>query len=180
MLEVLPFVEDPDLSGSAAPALPQLLPPWSQNLMLTTWPNHQTPKNTMILWPNSNIGGRRVFSLMGTLLVCFLRAFLNLALVIIFEIKILSVHYNFVLWNLHYLVIFIDITEVANLVVKHQWKPEIFCQKGKKSVFIYISNITFIPLLSEHINYTFPGDSVQTDWDNSDHLRLSLLIFHSA
>ena len=28
MLEVLPFVEDPDLSGSAAPALPQLLPPW--------------------------------------------------------------------------------------------------------------------------------------------------------
>ena len=27
MLEVLPFVEDPDLSGSAAPALPQLLPP---------------------------------------------------------------------------------------------------------------------------------------------------------
>ena len=30
MLEVLPFVEDPDLSGSAAPALPQLLPPWVQ------------------------------------------------------------------------------------------------------------------------------------------------------
>ena len=28
MLEVLPFVKDPDLSGSAAPALPQLLPPW--------------------------------------------------------------------------------------------------------------------------------------------------------
>ena len=27
MLEVLPFVEDPDLSGSAAPALPQLLTP---------------------------------------------------------------------------------------------------------------------------------------------------------
>ena len=30
MLEVLPFAEDPDLSGSAAPALPQLLPPCYQ------------------------------------------------------------------------------------------------------------------------------------------------------
>ena len=30
MLEVLPFVEDPDLLGSAAPALPQLLPPWKR------------------------------------------------------------------------------------------------------------------------------------------------------
>ena len=30
------------------------------------------------------------------------------------------------------------------------------------------------------LNCIFPGDSVQTDWDNSDHLRLSLLIFHSA
>ena len=30
------------------------------------------------------------------------------------------------------------------------------------------------------LNCIFPEDSVQTDWDNSDHLRLSLLIFHSA
>ena len=35
MLEVLPFVEDPDLSGSAAPALPQLLPPCNLNLFIT-------------------------------------------------------------------------------------------------------------------------------------------------
>ena len=33
MLEVLPFVEDPDLSGSAAPALPQLLPPCQQGII---------------------------------------------------------------------------------------------------------------------------------------------------
>ena len=33
MLEVLPFVEDPDLSGSAASALPQLLPPWALDIL---------------------------------------------------------------------------------------------------------------------------------------------------
>ena len=40
MLGVLPFVEDPDLSWSAAPALPQHLPPWFQQekvkIILTT------------------------------------------------------------------------------------------------------------------------------------------------
>ena len=33
MLEVLPFVEDPDLSGSAAPALSQLLPPCCRDII---------------------------------------------------------------------------------------------------------------------------------------------------
>ena len=30
MLGVLPFGEDPDLSGTAGPAVPQHLPPWHQ------------------------------------------------------------------------------------------------------------------------------------------------------
>ena len=36
MLGVLPFVEDPDLSGSAGPTVPQLLPPCAEMLFAGT------------------------------------------------------------------------------------------------------------------------------------------------
>ena len=46
MLEVLPFVEDPDLSGSTAPALPQLLPPWRRRC-LSRWSPQKSKKQYM-------------------------------------------------------------------------------------------------------------------------------------